>query len=510
MRPDLRCDVAVVGSGAGGAPIAYHCAKHGERTLLLERGAWVRPEDMSHDELEMIASIYKEGGAQTNTEADMFLLQGNCVGGSTVLTNAVCFRLPEDVRSDFASRGFDLDQGELNASFERVESVMNVATLDTALFNAGTSRIDNGMRALGLEPGRFQKCLLDCIGCGYCNVGCKYGSKMDSSTTWVPMAVEHGCEVVTRAEAIKVEHRRGKVDAILCRDLRDGGTFRVRADRYVLSGGAINTPELLLRSKIRRDVAGRRASFNAGAIMFAEFEDEIDAYRGDQMCVHHLEAGFAIEQIHNPPMSFALTMPGWYAQHYEQMRRYRHMTSAGVLVPTQSVGRVFLGLGHRLARPLFDHADVRFALPESDVLNFRRGFKQLARIFLAGGARRVIPPLATFTEITSERDVDLIDQRLDCQKDIMGFGSSHPQGGCSLGDDPTRDTVGPDYKVHGFANLFVSDASLFPRSIRVNPMLSIMAIADQAAQRILGTKIEGPIREGVAWEAAQRRAAAQA
>ena len=507
MSCDLRCDVAVIGSGAGGGPIAYHSARSGERTVLLERGKWVRPEDMSHDELEMIASIYKEGGAQTNTEADMFLLQGNCVGGSTVLTNAVCFRLPDDVRADFAARGFDLEAESLDASFARVESVMNVATLDTSLFNPGTSRIDAGMRALGLEPGRFQKCLLDCVGCGYCNVGCKYGSKMDSSTTWVPMAVEHGCKVVTQAEAIKVEQRRGKVDAILCRDLRDGSTFRLRAERFVLAGGAINTPELLLRSKIKRAVAGRRASFNAGAIMFAEFDEDFDAFRGDQMCVHHLDEGYAIEQIHNPPMSFALTMPGWYAQHYQQMRGYRRMTSAGVLVPTQSVGRVFLGLGHRLARPLFDHADVRFTLPESDLHNFRRGFKQLARIFLAGGARRVIPPLATFTEIRSEADLVLIDERLTEQKDILGFGSSHPQGGCSLGDDPTRDTVGPDYRVHGFANLFVCDASLFPRSIRVNPMLSIMAIADQAAQRVLGEKIDGPIREGLAWEAAQRRAA---
>src|SRR5690606_34584226 len=157
---------------------------------------------------------------------------------------------------------------------------------------------------------------------------------------------------------------------------------------------------------------GRRTSFNAGAIMFAEFDEPLFGFDGDQMCVHHLTDRFAIEQIQNPPLSFALTMPGWPEAHRRSMLAYPNMASAGVLVPTAPVGRVFLGLGHRLVRPLFDHADVRFRLPEDDLRSFREGFKTLARIFLAGGARRVVPPIGQYTEIRSERDVDLIDVRM--------------------------------------------------------------------------------------------------
>ncbi|MGE0143716.1 MAG: FAD-dependent oxidoreductase [Planctomycetota bacterium] len=501
---DRHTRFVVVGSGAGGSVVAYNLARRGEKVILVERGDWVRPEDMTANEAEMIGRLYKDGGSQTNTEADMFVLQGQCIGGSTVLTNAVCFRMPEPVRRKFADRGFELPRDGMERSFRRVESVLNVHPLEEELYNPATWRMQAGMRQIGLEPGRFDKAMLRCIGCGYCNVGCRYGRKLDASMTWVPMAQERGCEILTGTEVLRVEYERGVARALLCRDSKTGDKFRIHADRIVLAGGAINTPELLLRSRIHPDRVGTRTSFNAGAIVFAEFEEPLNAYDGDQMCVHWFGDGYAIEQIHNPPVSLALTMPGWFDRHPSGMENYAKITGAGVLVPTAPVGKVFLGLGHRLARPLFDRADIRFSLPEHDLRTFRRGFQMMARIFLAAGATRVFPPLASGLEIRSEADLDAVDRHLVDQKSMVGFGSSHPQGGCSMGDDVRRDVVDPQFRVHGFHNLFVADASLFPYSVEVNPMLSIMAVADQASIAIGAGEPDDEIREGIAYEARQR------
>jgi choline dehydrogenase-like flavoprotein len=45
--------------------------------------------------------------------------------------------------------------------------------------------------------------------------------------------------------------------------------------------------------------------------------------------------------------------------------------------------------------------------------------------------------------------------------------------------------VGPDFRVHGFANLFLCDASVFPTSVGVNPQLTVMGMAQYAANRTL-------------------------
>lgn len=494
-------DAIVIGTGAGGGVMMHEFASMGLDVLALERGHWFGPDQISSDELAMIAQLYRDGGAQTNTDADMFVLQGSCVGGSTVLTNAVCFRMPEDVRVRFAHAGWKISADELSACSNYVEEHMNVRPLDERLLNPVADKLRLGLSRLGEEAGSFRKSFDRCIGCGYCNVGCSYGRKKDSSTTWVPRALDSSAELRTRIEAIRLVHRAGRVQGLLVRDLETGARFQISADRYVIAAGALHTPELLLRSKLGGKNVGLRTSFNAGAIVFAEYDEPVHAFDGDQMGVHYFGDGYVIEQIHNPPMSFALTMPGWFDRHHADMERYVYRSGAGVLVPTQPVGRVFRGLGSKLFGRFFDHPNLDFTLPQSDIEVFRRGIEMLCRIFLASGARFVVPPLAQYTRIESVDELPLIRERLRDQKDFVGFGSSHPQGGACLGEDPLRDVVAPDYSVYGSDSVYVCDASLFPESVRVNPMISIMAVAKHAAAHIAGaSKTQGRPR-GVAQSA---------
>jgi len=500
----ITTEFAVIGSGAGGSVVAYHLAASGARVAVLERGPWLHPKDLSHDEPQMIARLYKDGGAQTNNDADMFVLQGTCVGGSTVLTNAVCFRMPEDVRQSFASFGMNLPSDELRRAHERVESVLGVGPLPREVHNPATAVLADGFGRIGAEHGEFAKAMQQCIGCGYCNVGCRYGRKLDASQTWVPMAVGHGAEIVPNLEILRIDHARGKVHGLVARDKESGEAVRVVADRYVLSGGAINTPELLLRSGLHRGRAGKRTSFNAGGIVFGEFDEQLDGFDGDQMCVHHINERFVIEQCQNPPVSLALTLPGFYADHAERMQRYRNLTALGVLVPTRPSGEVFLGLGHKLFRRFFDHSDLRYRMSEEELQAFRDGCKTAARAMLAAGARQVFVPCSAPVEIREEAHVDRIDEGMQSQRDLIGFGSSHPQGGAAMGSDPQRDVVDEQFRVRGLDNLFVADGSLFPHSVRVNPMLSIMATADLAVRSIGDITPAERILEGPAHEFRQK------
>jgi choline dehydrogenase-like flavoprotein len=245
----------------------------------------------------------------------------------------------------------------------------------------------------------------------------------------------------------------------------------------VISCGAIGSSGLLLKSGIRKNV-GTRLSFNAGAACTVEFEQPIDTWDADQMSVYIKGDGYNIEPVHNPPGATALMIPGWFGEHGDLMRRYRHITFAGALVGTEAVGRV-------VHSPFFGHEETRFRMPDGDLAKLKRGLKDVARAFFAAGAKRVILPTHVFQALERIEDVDRIDSAFHSTREL-GVGSSHPQGGNPLSEDPDLGVVDEDFAVHGFENLFVCDASVFTSCIKVNPIDTIMAMADYAAPRILG------------------------
>ena len=86
----LSADVVVIGSGAGGAPVAAVLAESGRSVVVLEAGPRFETRDFTGDEAEMTARLWKVGLAGNS----LTLYAGACVGGSTVINDAVCFRPP--------------------------------------------------------------------------------------------------------------------------------------------------------------------------------------------------------------------------------------------------------------------------------------------------------------------------------------------------------------------------------------------------------------------------------
>ena len=69
----------------------------------------------------------------------------------------------------------------------------------------------------------------------------------------------------------------------------------------------------------------------------------------------------------------------------------------------------------------------------------------------------------------------------------MSFITFHQMGTCAMGADPETSVVGESGEAHGVRGLYVADASTFPASSGVNPMITIMAIADHVARGMIGT-----------------------
>ena len=471
-----QADVCVIGSGAGGSVIAYEAAKRGLSTLILERGPYVRGREMNHSEFDMLTRLYKDSALQFNTSLDLFISQGSCVGGSTVLSNGVLLRPEEHVLTHWKDLGAVFDREALEVSYDKIEAALGAVTPARNNVCSTTRLFFEGAQKLGLQPKWMKKALGACVGCGHCNIGCIYDHKRSALTTYIPWAEEKGARVLADTTVDRIQHRGGHAGTLEAHSGPDKERVLIDAGLVVVAAGAIGSSTVLQKSGITRNV-GTRVSFNAGSMVTAEFAEPIDAFDGDQMTAYLQGDGFLIEPTHYPVMTAALTTPGWMGDHARLMKSFRNLAYAGALIPTEPTGQV-------VQSPFFGHEETRYHASPGDLAKLKRGLETICRIFFAVGAKRVVLPTHNLTSLDSVAELPRVATAFHSAKEIC-FGSSHPMGGNPFSEDRKIGVVDRSFAVHDFDNLFVCDASIFPSALGVNPISTIMAFADYAAPRIL-------------------------
>ena len=481
-------DIVIVGTGAAASIMAHRIlSEYPDRSVIMvERGDHVDPSAMNEDELDMLSKLYNEGALQLSRDFRFQVLQGSCVGGSTVVNNAVCFDLPANVLDRWNDpNGLDagLDARRLEESHERVRRLINVERQNHPNLNPGALPFIKGLTTMGLhmppnQVGTVEANINDCYGCGQCNIGCRYGKKLSMLDTVLPDAQEKfgpdRLKIFDGCEGWKLSGKGEEVTSLRCR-MKDGRLIDIEGKTFVVAAGAVSSSLILLRSGIGGDRAGEGLSFNMGSPMTGVFDRKIDAYAGLQISHYILRQpsqGYIIETWFNPPVSQALTMPGWFDDHFANMLRYDRMSSAGILVPTESNASV--------RRTGIFGRDIAYAPTKNDLASLAEGLILAGEVFFAGGATSVMPHTHDFREWSDPSELTALRQIVQT-KSAITLGTGHPQGGNRLSRNAAVGVVDPDFRAYGYRNLFVCDASVFPSSIGVNPQMTVMALADYAA-----------------------------
>ena len=475
---NARTDVVVIGSGAAGAVMAYELARRGRRVTVLEKGKREDPTTFVHNELEMFIRVYKHSGMQMTSDHDLSVAQGSTVGGSTVINNAIWLRADLDrVLRDWSAAGAEVDRTLLEEGYTFVEKALNVTPLDTNVANAGCKVMERGCQAENIPFRVLDNNRDQCIGCGWCNFGCRYNRKLSMLVTFVPWAEARGAEVFDLCDEVKIEFSGGRASGVSF--VRGGERQRIAADQVVVSAGAIGSSLVLLQSGIdQRGRVGRGLHVLCGITVSADMGERVDGFDGIGLTA--LADGgdeCVIETFFSPPMVYSLSMSGWFGEHFRNMQRYANYVQGGVMIGTDPTGRVKLDWRKR---PSID-----MEVSSRDIERLKAGVKTLSRIFLSGGATRVLPSTHRALEFRSAADLDRLDEQIKRPEDLF-LGTAHPQGGNAMGRDPGRSVVGNDFRVNGFDNLFVADASVFPTNIWANCQATVMGLSHYAARYVSG------------------------
>lgn len=499
---ELECEVLVIGTGAGGAAAAYELASRGHAVLMLEEGDYHRRSSFNGRPARAYRDLYRDHGldmALGNVGIPVFA--GRAVGGSTVINSGTCYRAPErtlaswregmGLPAEFSSEG-------LSPYYERVERMLQVAPADPLHLGAIGPIIRRGAERLGYRHGPLPRNAPGCDGQGVCCFGCPTGAKRSTDVSYVPEALKRGAQLITAAHVTAIDVVAGRARGATARlggaasgDGRAPGAsarrrprLTVRAEAVVVAGGALMTPLLLRRSGACRTsrMLGKNLSIHPASKVMALFDDRIDQWNGipqGYQIDHFAEEGLMFEGGSLPFDVAALGVP-WTGRRYtELMERYPYLATFGFMIQDTSRGEVRLGPG---GAPL-----VLYNLNQHDLAKMKRGVELLCEVFLAAGARRVLPLVAGCDEVNGLEDLERLRAR-KLRPGDFDMAAFHPLGTCRIGVDPRSSCVGPDHQAHDVAGLYVCDGSAIPSSLGVNPQMTIMAMSLRAAE-IIGERL---------------------
>src|SRR5215211_5401516 len=266
-----ECDVAIVGSGAGGAVAATLLAEAGLDVTVLEAGPYMDRGSYPDEPLAALAALYRDGGL-TIAEGRPAIPTpvGRAVGGTTVINSGTCFRAPDDVLAGWR-RDHGIDWAtELDPDYAQGEELLHVTPVDPERMGRNGQLLREGADALGVSHHPLSRNAGRCSRCSSCPSGCRLDAKRAAHVSYLPRAVAAGGRIRSGVEAGRILfdgeravglrgrsgvawHQNGApTHDSRARSDGAGRPYELRARRaVVLAGGAFGTPELLLRSGFR-------------------------------------------------------------------------------------------------------------------------------------------------------------------------------------------------------------------------------------------------------------------
>ena len=516
LRP--RYDVVIVGSGYGGGVTAARLARAGKSVAVLERGREFLPGEFPGRFPDLRKEV-RVSGRLMNTGLptalydvrmgeDMHVLVGSGLGGGSLVNAGVALRPDARVFKDPVWPGQISQDGTLEEGYARAERWLRPMSDPRAAEMTKYKALAEAARPLGQVPvaprlvvgfedtvnpaGIAQPA---CTRCGDCCGGCNVGAKNTVAVTYLAEAARHGAEIFTHARALTVVPRTGGGWRVALERL-DGqaGKLAVDGDMVILAAGTLGSTEILLRSAELglgvSDRLGRRFSANGDIIAFGygartrinavgighpfkadvgpvgasvsgqiEIRDPVDLSR--EMCV----------QEGAPPSALAPMLPVLFVPNGRLLGAIQSLVSGVYKGPFASL-QTFFAVSHDSAsgRMVLEDGELRLKWPGArDEPVYQRLDDMIGQLVRSLGGSYVKNPLAGT---------------------VMGHqpATAHPLGGCGMGADSGSGVV--DHRCRVFASregttvhrgLYVVDGAVIPRSLGVNPLLTISALAERAA-----------------------------
>jgi choline dehydrogenase-like flavoprotein len=469
----LHAQIAIIGSGPGGAITANEFAKRGRDVILIEEGPDLSLNSCAAFSREEMVQKYRNGGVTVALGTpNVVYVEGRCVGGGSEINSAIYHRTPPEILERW-SADFEVEaltEADLRPHFEACESELGLSTRTGAPPGASL-RLREGASMRGstcVEMPRMAPPGLD-----------NGGRRASMTETILPRARRSGCRLLPDTRVMTLTRRSGgfRLDAEQAPSASAPRKIQIDADVVFVCGGAVQTPALLRRSGVRRRI-GDTLKLQPMIKVVARFDSDVNhpdmRVPADQVGDVSQNFSFGCSISTRPHLALAMSdHPDFARETLEDWRR-------AAVYYAISWG----GSGSVRALPIVKEPLVRYRLGREDLCNLSDAVRELSHLLLEAGATEVFPTIRALPRIRRPSDLDGIPRPLPAKR--SNLSTVHLSSSCPMGEKRARCAVNSFGQVHDQPGLYVSDASILCGAPGVNPQGTIMAFARRNALAFLG------------------------
>jgi choline dehydrogenase-like flavoprotein len=436
--------------------------------------------------------VFREAGmfAAITPSFSMPILQGTCVGGSTLINSAISWRLPEEAHHIWAKEfglGEALPYATLESCFSTIEEELHIVPTPDNVAGKNNLLMKKGAEALGIPSCPTQRAVHECEGKGLCLQGCPNHRKQSMTITYIPMALQKGARLYSSCRVEKISVEKGAAVGVIGHFLsqdhrRKKMKLYVRARKgVILAASAIQTPLLLQRNGLANSSGRVGAHFQAhpGAAVLGFYKEEVRQWEGVTQGFQtkpSWEKRYKLESLTLPPELLMIRMPGIGTKTMAYLDSLRHTALWVAAIRSEAQGKI---------RDFFGIPRVSYVPTPRDMEALRNALKTLADMHFAAGAYAVAPNVLGLPDLLTSPDQTRLLLEQPSQPGQVTMAATHLFGTCRMGIDPKTSVVNPRFECHDVKRLYITDSSVFPTNIGVNPQHTIIALAMHASHNLL-------------------------
>jgi choline dehydrogenase-like flavoprotein len=468
-----RYDAIVIGSGAGGAIVAWRLSQRGIRVALFEAGPEPNSLREDHPVIKAVKYYWDNGLTFTMGKPSISLPFGRVLGGTVTVNSGTMFRVSEETLSKWSiETGVNIDRGRLGEAYSLVENKLNVRDVPDELLGNNANVVKKGAEELGLNHYPVKRPIGECCGAGECAFGCPYDGKIDMRISFLSEAKRYGLEIYSNSPVKYIVKRGNRVKGVVVNI--DGYEKMVEADIVIVSAGALNTPHLLRKAGVDNENLGRHLHIHPAVGVTAFMKYKVFGWRGTMQsyCIDDLFSDWHTLLLATfPPPGIGYSAG---SVPLDSLDKYPYLASIGVQSSDD-------GEGHIPSLRLLGVA--KYNLWDDDLEKIKEGIILATEILLAAGAEKIFLPIKKTLGIESVSEARKILNEASIE--YFKLSAYHPMSTARMGSDEEEGVVDDRGRVFGYENLYVADASIIPSSTHVNPQLTINALSLMVADNIL-------------------------